>query len=711
MWRNTRVRLTHLKTELTLSDERRDSYRLAINETEAWVDGPRGSAEIELRELSASGGGLVVPAGSIGGLGDAPLLVRLSGTPSFRVSMAPVRNIEQAGGLVWVGARFDEMDRRSLASLSQFLLGRWAERSRRLPESVVARDVTVGNFHRHRVRRLLRYYLVSRTKLLKVYRGETGLPLLLATRRLAVEAAREVIETEVVTGTGAQLEPGEEYTFTFGSAGAVGFFQAAVWRRSESDVVLTMPPEIRQAGFRGSFRYRLDASAGVNVTLPHPRLADVRLHKPVLDASSDGLSFPLDPATDLLFAGEAMRDIRIAVPEGEVSAEAILRSVSPGGDPGQLLGGLDLVGFASARDQDRWQRYVFHAVHPRSRLGTPETVGDAWHVLESSGYLQETTEELRAGLAKQFYFSWQRHAANPDVGRYIVQYKGGRPIGTVAASLAYPRAWLTHHFGIDEQERKADRHGMFELARELYCGMQHLMRDIASLEYFIICADVGRSWNRMVYGEFIERFGGHEDVLYDTYKVYKCIPCDQLPVSHVAPDGVIIVEADEELLACLCEHLAAELPALEVEALSLHLDGLLLNEFSQSCRDNGYVREREIFFAEEDGVPLAALVVEIGEEGTNIFGLLNRCWFVYLQPQAAVDDRVKYHLLRRAVRYYANKAKLEFILIGSWGGEPEDLLEPLGITYRADGFRFIGRRSVLPAWMSHVNELMNAMRS
>lgn len=82
------------------------------------------------------------------------------------------------------------------------------------------------------------------------------------------------------------------------------------------------------------------------------------------------------------------------------------------------------------------------------------------------------------------------------------------------------------------------------------------------------------------------------------------------------------------------------------------------------------------------------------------------CRLIYLQPEAARDDAVKDLLLRRAVAHYAAAGKPEFLLLGSWGGEPMDLLEPLGLHYQTDILRWLARRRVLPAYLDYVEEFL-----
>jgi hypothetical protein len=268
---------------------------------------------------------------------------------------------------------------------------------------------------------------------------------------------------------------------------------------------------------------------------------------------------------------------------------------------------------------------------------------------------------------------------------------------------------LVHHFGIDERQRKEDRQDFFKLAREAYCGMHQLLSSLANIKYFVIYADSGMAWNQLMYGNFLRRYSAREDFIYDKYRVYKCMPQVGLVKSRFPPGSLQITGRNRKLERLLSQHLKIQLPAIEFEAFCYSEEEIGLDKFSSKCAKDGYERERRIFFAVEGGTVLAALVAETGDEGINIFGLFNKCWFVYMKPQAAWNNRIKKQLLRRAIRFYAEKGKKEFILIESLGDESDDLLKSLGFYCVANGFRFLARQTILPAWMSYADETIGML--
>jgi PilZ domain len=685
--------------------DRRESYRFTVDEGQVHLDLPQNLPPATVLDISAGGAGLVLPEGRPSMVDAVSVAVHLAGFPPFETQLVPVRQSGEApGGL---GVRWSGLDPAALSSLSQYLIDRFQHQGRKVARLLGSHAQTQATIRRDVVRKLLTFHAISHGRPLQVYHKGTLLPVLLRARELVVQSARELILAEIVTGSREQLSEGLEYTFAFGGSNAVNYCEAMVYKTEPGRALITLPSDIRQTGFRRSIRTRSEAAQDLELKLHHPRIAGLELIKPVLDVSAGGLSFPLAPAEDLLFPGEHLDKITVNLPQGPVQMEAIVRSMYQ--SPLGAVCGLEILDHGGAAEAERWQRFVFHAAHPHLHLGGRDQVRETWSVLQSSGYLEEATETLRPQLEKKYFVAWDRLAGQTHVARFLLHYRETRPLGTVAANLIYPSTWMFHHLGIDEKVRKADRKGMFDLAREIYSGALYMIDHLADAKHFLFYVDTAKAWNEMMYGRFLRSYQQQEDFVYDSFSVYKCRPNCQLPEPVVDPRSLRIVQADPDLLSALSEHLERDLPAVEYEAFCYDKGRIGLEHFTAETAALGYERTRTIFFAVDRGQPLAALIAETGEEGINIFGLFNRCWLVPLTVEAETDDRVKDQLLRRAVEHYVTRDKPEFILVGSWGGEPEDLLAPLGFHYLTDGLRWLARRNVLPAYVNYVEEFLGML--
>ena len=687
-----------------MADDRRDSWRVVPEAGVIHLEAPAGLKSARVVDISASGSGLLLPAGWSVDLERGPVTFRPGGHPAFTTCLEPVRVVCEVGGLARIGVRFESLGRSAMSSLSGFLIDRALERDHSLSRLLAMRERSLASVRRQRVHDLLQHHGVAGGHPLQVYRAGQLLPLILRIRELTVEAARELIAAEVCSGSSCMLDEGGEYVFSLAGVNAVNYFSSAVWRRTPSAVSITLPPDIRQTGFRSS--PRAQPLAALRVQFGHPRLPGLRLVRPVLDVGARGLGFLADAELDLLFPGDRIRDLLLFLPDGPLVAQAVVRSLVPGRARG-LRCGIEITGFADARDVERWTRLAFAAAHPRITLVDGTSVSRGWEALVASGYVDLVEAERLPELGARFTASWERHVAHPEVSRFFLLLRDERPVGSAAASLLYPRTWMPHLFGIDAGERQGGVGRWHDYAREIYSGMMFLLRHMAPLDHFVFYFDAKKKFHDRAFGRFLRRYPVKDDFVYDGFKLFKCVLDEAPALAAAPPDDLEIVPGDPRLLRCLSRHLEQTLPAVEVEAFCLGEAEIGLDDFSRECAARGYERERRIFFALRHGEPLAALVAETGDEGINIFSLFNRCWLVPLDPGAARDRRVEESLLRRARRFYLERDKQAFLLLGSLDGEPEAIEEErrLGLEYVADGLRWLARRSVIPAYMEYIENL------
>jgi hypothetical protein len=134
--------------------------------------------------------------------------------------------------------------------------------------------------------------------------------------------------------------------------------------------------------------------------------------------------------------------------------------------------------------------------------------------------------------------------------------------------------------------------------------------------------------------------------------------CEEL--SGQPADGLHISPARSEEKALLAEHIALHRPACYVDALDLSRERLELTEVTRAWNAAGLERERHILVARRDNVPLAAIVMELGPLGTNLFRLLDSARLFPLYP----EGREAYvALLDEARRWYASRHRSAFVLV------------------------------------------------
>ncbi len=678
-----------------MSRDRRESYRLPVAGVRALVETPGGSLEVALADLSAGGGSLILPAGREISTGTLRLVP--PGRAAVELAMQPVRMLARDQHVI-TGVRFHQLDSSTLRALSRILIDRFgAEPS---PRQLSA---SIGDFQRRRVRQVLRFHVLGHRQPLYVYSGDLALPLSLRGRELTVQAARQLLIAEAAEGELSLLEVGGTYGFAFSTGRAVSRFESQVFDRGAGSVALLLPPVIRQVGFRRSRRVPAES---MRLDAPHPRLRGAQLVKTLLDVGGGGFSFAVDPEHDVLFPGESLAGVHLLGPFGDIELEARLRAVTR--NAGTLTGRLEIVDFSDPADRSRWQQTVLAAAYHGVELGDRDSLDTVWEVLDSSGYLEETTAGLRDSLARSFFAAWRAHVEEPELARVLVIRRDQKPVGTVAANLVYPSTWMVHHFAIDEAERKRDRRLVFDVAEKVYCGMQLVLSSSPAVEHFIVYSDAAKGWHQLLTGDFLRRYSRNDDYLFDTFEVFKCAPAD---IPAPAADGSLrVATATPEHNADLAARLRHDLSEVELSAYGLGGADIELRHFSRWCARRDYLRERRILYALDGDRPVAAAVMELGDEGVNIFGLLNACWLVSLVPDTDVDERTASLLLRNAVRWYFEHGKYEVMYFARDHAKPAAALEQAGFSYVAVCLRFVARGHVLPAWMAHVDELMRMMR-
>jgi hypothetical protein len=275
-------------------------------------------------------------------------------------------------------------------------------------------------------------------------------------------------------------------------------------------------------------------------------------------------------------------------------------------------------------------------------------------------------------------------------------------VGTAAASALYPRTWMPHHFGIDERRRE-DRSALFAAARSIYLGTMYVLQHFAECEHFVFYFDAAKRWHDLLFRRFLDRCTDRTAYVWDTFALYKK-SAFRTPAPCVRPEHV--VEGGAGNVGSLAAAFARTLPALERDAYALGEGEITLEAFTRECARKGYERGRRLLFCMEDHRPRAALVAETGDEGTNIFSLLNRCWMVPLDDGGLTEEGM-IALLVEAERLYARLGKSAFLVSERSGDLPGAVVQEAGLSKVATGVRWLAHRRVIPAYINYIQEIMD----
>jgi hypothetical protein len=673
--------------------DRRFTYRLDLPEDRVRLHAP-SVGRVVVADLSASGSGLIVSPADFGHVSAEPATFEFSTGQSFSVKLEPVR-VAKVDQQLRVGARFQGLPVEGMRVLSQFLIREFLEENKTLgrlledPRTLTTRSATF-------IRRHLRRCLLAEGRPLRVYAQGKILPTSILAVRMLNEGGRSVIEARV---TDAGLEQGKSYAFVVAQSGSVTHFTARVEHRSDATLFIALPEVLHQAGFRDSIRTDLPATGRGRVVCAHPRLPDELITRPLLDLSARGFAFESDPESDLLFPGDRLEHVEIHFEDKIYRGAGTIRGIAPHRGSNRYSCGVEIVGFADSADEPHWRERVFKHAHPRVSLPEPSRGAErAWQVLERSGYVSLWTQEPNApGAVGEFHRFWS--GARPDVGRLLLLETEGQAVATMAGSLLYPRTWLIHHFGVDKTQR-ASPVAFLGFAREMYAALMYVLQHVAPLDYFVIYVEKDKRWTQALYADFVDRYAPAEDSRYDELRVFKCCPEEPRTGRRSKGSSIEITLADPEALISVSARLRAVLGPLEFDAFAYDEANIDLTTFADSCRTRNYERARHVFLAREQGVPVAALIAESGEDGANLFGLMNRCRLVAFGSDG-ISPAAKEALLQTAKWHYADLAKHAFVFLGDADENVEEL-EDLGYEFVSQGVRWLARRTLVPAWLSFV---------
>ncbi len=686
--------------------ERRDSLRLKVDPAEVRIQKPDALVGATVVDLSATGGGLLVPSHLVDDLDDFEIHLELGEKLAFDARAKIARREPVQGEQQLLGLSFENLEEDSLGVLSQFLMSSLATSSDARSIQKLLRSPYVGASEKKKIQGIVQHYLFRLGNSIRVFKDDRQIEVLLRARGYEERDGKVLLGLRVLQGSGSTLVVGESLLFLFAGNSALNFFRSSVVSATDIDVWIESPARIQQAGFRRSSRTKVPVSHVVNIEIVHPRLAGKTIIKPVFELGAYGLSFAFDPKTDALFPGEHLPKVKIDLPDSQVMASAYIRSVRADRSKSKLVCGIELEEFASQKDMEAWEDFVISNEYPTSHVGKSKDVDDLWAVLESSGYLQEYVAEMREHLEREFFHSWKAHADNTWLGRFVLLKKNDRPVGTIATSLVYPATWMVHHFGIDRHARM-DKLGLFSLARDAYCSLGRLFLLMSEVDNWIVFFDSRSGWDDWVCTKFVENYPDKDDFVLDDYSLFRWTQGHGLQ----APDCRDIKIVKDKLVydEMLSNRLARICPPLEMEAYAYQKPEISLSQFQKRCAQNGYERSRTIFHAVQSSRPVASLIAETGEEGVNIFGLLNSCRIVPLESQIHDRQRVYECLLYRAIEFYQARGKREFLFSGDEKMIHESFFKSLGYRFVAKGIRLISRKKLVPVYMTYLDELLGIL--
>ncbi|WP_257458634.1 hypothetical protein [Archangium lipolyticum] len=448
---------------------------------------------------------------------------------------------------------------------------------------------------------------------------------------------------------------------------------------------------------RHRWHRRVPAPPGLRARFDHPLWKELgRRERELVDLSFSGLALR-GGSDDLVFPGLFL-PLEVETADGEsIYLSGEVRHVSSARGDGQRVFGL-AVRPMTERDAVEWTRLVSRSLCPSTRT-SEELLEPLWELYGASGYfaLVGRHSEHFSELRRSFIDLGRRAAQLPQLFCQTV-WPSERGVEASLSSLKpYRYAWMLHQLGRRPGRPDNVPHVPGQILRDTYLRtLEHSQGDPA-FRWMFCYAESTVPWMYRTHLRFAQRMqdGGQSLVM----------PLRMMDVECGEPSGQPREDLDigpasigEKYL--LAGQIARTRPACYVEALDFTRDRLELWGVSRLWQEAGLERERRILVARRQGVPLAALVLELGHPGTSLIRLLDAARLFPLSR----DGRSAYvALLDEARRWFALRGRSSFVYLCEDGGEYAKAAR-LHDDPEAQPCLWIISASLVPEFLEHIHE-------
>ena len=432
----------------------------------------------------------------------------------------------------------------------------------------------------------------------------------------------------------------------------------------------------------------------------HPRWNhDGITERTLKDVSYGGLCFEIDPAQDILFPGLRIPLLTIEGDDGDpIRLTGTIRSIAPTLDGKRMLCGVSVAPWC-AEDEPQWIKLVAHELHPRT--DTSENLLEAlWDLFDASGYfnLAGRSAEDFAALKKRFLTVGRRAVHAPQLICQAVWPSSKGVEGSVSFLKAYQTAWMGHQL--------AKRHGAnatpsvepSQVLRDVYFhSFEHPQTD-PDLRWVVGHVEGRVRWVMGSHVEFVRQHQETGEVL--------AIPVGMMYAkckehANVDARGITVALASPLEKQLLARRVAQKHPACYADAFDFVPERIGLERVTDMWRVAGMERERAILVAHAKNRPVAAIVLETGEEGTNLFRLLDSARVFALS--AGVTPEAYVALFNEARDWYAARGRTEFLFFKE--DREDSYVAPAGLHPISEPYLWIVSARLVPDFLEHVSEV------
>ncbi len=473
---------------------------------------------------------------------------------------------------------------------------------------------------------------------------------------------------------------------------------------TDGNRLITRMPDVL---FRIRHRWhrRITAPEGVSVTFHHPLWRELgEMERSVVDLSFSGLCIRCRPE-DLLFPGLLPPLLEIHTSDGQaISLRGEIRYVTSVRADGTVLCGLSVAPYSS--DEARWVRYISQTANPNT-CTTDQQLEGLWDVFTLSGFfsLAGKGSEAFDQLKQDFAHMAKRAVEIPQLFCQAVWPSERGPEATLSSMKSYQHTWLIHQ--VAKRPGKPAVKGLEpgRIMHDLYVRCFEHPQSDADFRWFVAYAEGLNPWISRAHVRYAERYMAlNPDLAYSRQVHMMDVYTSEM--TGRLHEGISIGPATSAELTLLTTHIARSRPGCYVEALDFSRERIEMRAVHNQWSGFGLEREREILVARRNGVAVAAAVLEMGQQGINLYSLLD---MARLFPLSDAGPSTYVALVDAARRWYAARHRRSFhFLCEDEGGQ---YVQEAGIHKGPDPYLWIISAKLIPDYLEHISEVSIGRRS
>jgi hypothetical protein len=496
--------------------------------------------------------------------------------------------------------------------------------------------------------------------------------------------------------TGKPFEPYDVVRGSFELGGSSHTFVTSAI--STEPLTLRTPPAIEGVHRRSSARYRPEALSPVTADLTAPLIPGGPLPRLVLELSSTGFSFALDPTFDLFPPGMHFSRIEIKLPGFTLVCAGEVKNLAPlPGDAQALRCGVSFEGLDKAT-RSRLADAAMRHRYPGLEDGRALSFEQIFRFFQETRFMYPeklaALEPFMPAVRRTFT---QLQSEESSVFKSLIYREGGKTLAHGSCVRAYRRTFVVQHLaGITHRLSRRPA------PQVLNVGLAEYFAQSTDLEYLKFFFRPDNRWPARVFGSFARKLS---DPRLSDVRTFEYLGIDT-GIELRASAGVRVVEAGPGDLGPVERHFVATERGLLLRSDDLTRGALLLSELDAEFGELGLTRRRAVLLALRDGEPVGFALCEFSSPGMNLSELFSS-FRVHLLPAAGVPDDprrrdVEIALCRAALKLYGREGRPLAIALFPEGDPTAKILPAL---MRKQYTCLTVHRSLGPSFCEHVDRL------